>query len=122
MERRGPPLAVYANGTILVIVIYQGAPTVPTRNVVLSDHQHELVEKLVRSGRYQNASEVLREGLRMVELREQQEAARLQVLKDAAARGWSDIDAGRYQEVADDRLDDYLDQLGHTAARERTRD
>ncbi len=34
----------------------------PTRNAVLSDHQQELVETLVRSGRYQDASEVLREG------------------------------------------------------------
>nr|WP_266101501.1 type II toxin-antitoxin system ParD family antitoxin [Alloalcanivorax marinus] len=115
-------MAVYANSVILGIVIHYGAPTVPTRNVVLSDHQHELVETLVRSGRYQNASEVLREGLRMIELREQQEAARLQLLKDAAARGWSDIEAGRYQEVAEDRLDDYLGQLGQSAARERTRD
>ena len=31
----------------------------PKRNVVLSEHQHELVEALVQSGRYQNASEVL---------------------------------------------------------------
>ncbi len=38
-----------------------------TRNVVLSQHQHELVELLVKSGRYQNASEVLREGLRLLE-------------------------------------------------------
>ncbi|EQD34584.1 transcriptional regulators (CopG/Arc/MetJ DNA-binding domain), partial [mine drainage metagenome] len=30
----------------------------PTRNVVLTDHQAELVERLVREGRYQNASEV----------------------------------------------------------------
>lgn len=36
----------------------------PTRNVVLTDHQASLVEQLVTSGRYQNASEVLREGLR----------------------------------------------------------
>ena len=42
----------------------------PTRNVVLTDHQTNLVEQLVASGRYQNASEVLREGLRLVEQRE----------------------------------------------------
>ena len=30
------------------------------RNVVLTDHQEKLIEKLVGSGRYQNASEVLR--------------------------------------------------------------
>jgi putative addiction module CopG family antidote len=39
----------------------------PTRNVVLTAHQAGLVEKLVASGRYQNASEVLRDGLRLIE-------------------------------------------------------
>jgi putative addiction module CopG family antidote len=39
---------------------------VPTRNVVLTDYQADLVERLVSSGRYQSASEVLREGLRLV--------------------------------------------------------
>lgn len=41
-----------------------------TRNFVLIDHQAVLVEQLFQSGRYQNASEVVREGLRMVEQRE----------------------------------------------------
>jgi antitoxin ParD1/3/4 len=40
----------------------------PTRNVVLTEHQEEMIESLVRSGRYQNASEVLRQGLRLVPL------------------------------------------------------
>jgi Arc/MetJ-type ribon-helix-helix transcriptional regulator len=40
---------------------------VATRNVVLTDHQEEFIEGLVSSGRYQNASEVLREGLRLIE-------------------------------------------------------
>ena len=34
----------------------------PTRNVVLTDQQAALVERLVATGRYQNASEVLRDG------------------------------------------------------------
>ena len=38
----------------------------PTRNVVLTNHQAHLVEELVSTGRYQNASEVLREGLRLL--------------------------------------------------------
>jgi antitoxin ParD1/3/4 len=41
----------------------------PTRNVVLTDHQSALIEQLVTSGRYQNASEVLREGLRLIDQR-----------------------------------------------------
>ena len=47
-----------------------GLSTMPTRNVVLTEHQEQLIETLVGSGRYQNASEVLREGLRLVEQRE----------------------------------------------------
>ena len=55
----------------------------PTRNVVLTDHQATLVEQLVTSGRYQNASEVLREGLRLVEQREAEDAHRLEALRAA---------------------------------------
>lgn len=68
----------------------------PTRNVVLTDHQALFVEQLVGSGRYQNASEVLREGLRLIEQREHDEATRLQVLREAVAIGIADVDAGRY--------------------------
>ena len=60
----------------------------PTGNVVLSEHQHELVEALVQSRRYQNASEVLREGLRIIEQRERIKQAKLKALQQAAARRW----------------------------------
>ena len=90
----------------------------PTRNVVLSEHQHELVETLVQSGRYQNASEVLREGLRLVEERERIEQAKLKALRDAARRGWADVSAGQYTDVADSRLEDFVGQLGKRAARQ----
>jgi len=41
-----------------------------TRNVVLTDHQSALIDRLVASGRYQNASEALRAGLRLLEREE----------------------------------------------------
>lgn len=88
----------------------------PTRNVVLSDHQHELVESLVRSGRYQNASEVLREGLRLIEERDRIERAKLQALKQAARQGWTDISTARYVDVGDDQLEEFIGQLGYRAA------
>ncbi len=69
----------------------------PTRNVVLTDHQAELVERLLASGRYQNASEVLREGLRLLESREAEEKVRLKALREAARIGAADIDAGRFR-------------------------
>jgi len=69
----------------------------PTRNVVLTEYQAELVERLVSSGRYQNASEVLREGLRLVEHQEEEAKARLKALREAARVGIADIEAGRYR-------------------------
>jgi antitoxin ParD1/3/4 len=67
----------------------------PTRNVVLTDHQADLLERLVASGRYQNASEVLREGLRLLETRDAEEKVRLKALREAAQLGIADIEAGR---------------------------
>ncbi len=69
----------------------------PTRNVVLTDHQAELVERLVREGRYQNASEVMREGLRLVEDKEEDVRARVKALREAARVGIADIEDGRYR-------------------------
>ena len=69
----------------------------PTRNVVLTPHQARLIKRLVASGRYQNASEVLREGLRLVESREAEAAARLEALREAARVGLDDIEDGRFR-------------------------
>lgn len=78
----------------------------PTRNVVLTDHQAHFVEQLVTSGRYQNASEVLREGLRLVERRESEDDMRLTALREAARIGISDIETGAF------RTFDSADTLG----------
>lgn len=87
----------------------------PTRNVVLTQHHEEIIDGLVKSGRYQNASEVLREGLRMIEQRERLETAKLEALRAAAQHGFTDIDEGRFTDVADDRLDDFIAALGRDA-------
>ncbi|WP_432558169.1 type II toxin-antitoxin system ParD family antitoxin [Granulicoccus sp. GXG6511] len=83
-----------------------------TRNVVLTQHQHEFVEALVTSGRYQNASEVLREGLRLLQRQEAEDAAKLTALRKSAESGWADVAAGRYTDVADDDLDTFIQGLG----------
>ncbi len=88
-----------------------------TRNVVLTDHQQDLIESLVQAGRYQNASEVLREGLRLVEQREAEDAAKLEALRSAAEVGWRDLEAGRYHDVTADGLADYIGQLGARASK-----
>ena len=68
----------------------------PTRNVVITAHQSELIDQWVAAGDYQNASEVLREGLRLVEQNKIEFEARLQALRQASAAGLADIEAGRF--------------------------
>lgn len=70
---------------------------IPTPNVVITEHQARLVEQLVASGRYQNVSEVLREGLRLVELREAENADKLKILGDAIQLGKNDMEAGQFK-------------------------
>ena len=72
----------------------------PTRNVVLTDHQTHLIERLVASGRYQNASEVLREGLRLIEGRDVEDDARNHALRQAASVGIADFEANRFRQFA----------------------
>jgi len=66
-----------------------------TRNIVLTDHQEHLVGSLVKAGRYQNASEVLREGLRLVEEKEVQLQQKLLTLRNALAEGLADVENSR---------------------------
>jgi antitoxin ParD1/3/4 len=68
----------------------------------LGKHFETFVQAQLASGRYNNASEVLRDALRLMEDRER----RLASLDDAIERGVADIEAGRVHE-----LDDVFDAL-----------
>jgi antitoxin ParD1/3/4 len=57
----------------------------------LGNHLEEYVNELVTKGRYNSKSEVLREGVRLVQERE----TKLAALDAALARGLADADAGR---------------------------
>ena len=59
----------------------------PTRNVNLTDELDRFVLKKVKSGRYENASEVVRAALRTLEREEQQYDAKLAALRTAIDEG-----------------------------------
>ena len=59
----------------------------PTRNVNLTQELDHFVLAKVKSGRYENASEVVRAALRTLEREEQEDAARLQLLRAAIDEG-----------------------------------
>ncbi|MGY3619689.1 type II toxin-antitoxin system ParD family antitoxin [Bradyrhizobium sp. USDA 10063] len=69
----------------------------------LGDALERFVNKLVESGRYHSKSEVLREGVRLIQERE----VRLAALDASIARGLADVDSGRVRTSSEvfDRLE-----------------
>ena len=59
----------------------------PTRNVNLTDELDHFVLQKVESGRYENASEVVRAALRTLEREEQRHEAKLAALRAAIDKG-----------------------------------
>ncbi len=91
-----------------------------TRNIVLTEHHDTLVNRLVKAGRYQNASEVLREGLRLVEEKEILYQQKLLELRDALAEGLADVDAGRTITLGvGEDISDYLSRRASEAMQDR---
>lgn len=68
----------------------------PTRNVVLTDNQEVFIGDQVASGRYQNASEVLREGLRMLEDQVRRREAELMDIQSGIVTGFDQLGRGEF--------------------------
>ncbi len=64
----------------------------PTRNVVVTDQQSKFIDHLVTSGRYQNASEAFRAGLRLLE----QDEAEFQELRARLEAGINEYRRGDF--------------------------
>lgn len=79
-----------------------------TRNVVLTEAESNLVDRLVSTGRYQNASEALRAGLRILE-REEAEMA------DIRARLTAGLDEARRGDLAEGHGEDAIRRAFATA-------
>ena len=88
----------------------------PTRNVSLTDHFDKFVERSVNSGQYLNASEVVREGLRLLEQKTQENKLKLERLREAATAGFDAIDRGRFREVRPNEIGRTVAEIGRRAA------
>ena len=90
----------------------------PTKNVNLTEHYSEFVDQLVASGRYKNASEVVRDGLRLLELKTSEGEQKLALLRSLAVEGFGQIDQGQGIELpTQQRLSAHIATLGRQAAR-----
>jgi antitoxin ParD1/3/4 len=67
----------------------------------IGKHFEGFIESLIESGRYSTASEVMRDGLRLIEEREERRKAKLEALRAEIQKG---LDSGPAEEVDIDEM------------------
>jgi antitoxin ParD1/3/4 len=88
-----------------------GEASVPTRKINLTAEQDAFVERVVRSGEYQNASEAVRDALRLLQQRRREDALKLKAFACADQSRRGRARAGRFRRNRGRDLDSYLDRL-----------
>jgi antitoxin ParD1/3/4 len=89
----------------------------PTRNISLTAEQDAFVERVVKAGEYQNASEAIRDALRVLQQKRREDALKLRALRAQIKAGLDALERGDFTEVADADLDDYLEALAATPSK-----
>ncbi|WP_295460739.1 type II toxin-antitoxin system ParD family antitoxin [uncultured Pseudomonas sp.] len=84
----------------------------PTRNILIPDPLSNEIDRLVESGRYQNASEVIRNGVRLLIQQEAMVSAKIEALRNATGSAIQQLEQGTFDEVPADDLEQYLEGLG----------
>ncbi|WP_194791942.1 type II toxin-antitoxin system ParD family antitoxin [Pseudomonas sp. UFMG81] len=87
-----------------------------THNVVVPNPMEQSIDELVKTGRYQNFSEVVRAGLRLLLEREAEETAKLEALRNATSIGLMQLDRGECEDIDPSELETYLETLGRQAS------
>lgn len=80
----------------------------PTRNISLTTDQSAFIDKVVSTGEYQNASETVREALRVLMQRRREDALRLRLLRAQLKEGVDAIDRGDFLALDESELSKYL--------------
>ena len=93
----------------------------PTRNISLTREQDAFVDELVDSGDYQNASEAIRDALRVLRQRRREDALRLKVLRAELKVGVDALRRGDAVVVDEADLDRYLTSLTRPRRKRRAR-
>lgn len=89
----------------------------PTRNISLTAEQDAFVQEVVEAGEYQNASEAVRDALRVLQQRRKEDNLRLKALRAQIKVGTDALDRGDFAVVEDADLEGYLDRLTTPAAK-----
>jgi antitoxin ParD1/3/4 len=89
----------------------------PTRNISLTPEQDAFVEKIVRAGEYQNASEAVRDALRVLQQRRREDALKLKALRAQLQAGVDALERGEFVRIDEPDLDAYVSRLIPTRSR-----
>lgn len=89
----------------------------PTRNISLTPEQDAFIEKVVEAGEYQNASEAVRDALRVLQQHRREDSLRLKALRAQIKAGADALDRGDFAEVENADLEGYLERLTTPAAK-----
>ena len=81
-------------------------------NVSLTEELDSFVKSLVEGGEYYSASEVVRDGLRLLKEKEALKQIRLNQLKEMIMEGKRDMEAGRYTTISTpEEMDEFMEGI-----------
>ena len=86
----------------------------PTRNISLTPEQDAFVAKVVEAGEYQNASEAVRDALRLRQQRRREDILKLKALRAAMKMGVDELERGDSVELDPAELRAYMSRAGTT--------
>ncbi|MBK9155866.1 MAG: type II toxin-antitoxin system ParD family antitoxin [Chloracidobacterium sp.] len=81
-------------------------------NVSLTPELETFIENKVKSGRYNTASEVVREGLRLLEREDKLFEMKRDELRREVKKGIEQIRSGEYIEISSEDLPEYAKEIG----------
>ena len=108
-DTRSSVLAIFAIRCILTRLLRE--TQMPTRNISLTAEQDAFVQDVVEAGEYQNASEAIRDALRVLQQRRKEDGLRLKALRAQIKVGIDALDRGDFAEIEDVDLEGYLERL-----------
>ncbi len=91
----------------------------PTQNVNLTDHQSGFIQRVVEQGSYNNASEVVRDALRLLEQRHEEDRLKLERLRKIAKDAFDAFDRGEGVTIPRGGASEHVNQIMQRI-RERT--
>jgi len=100
-----------------IVAILCAGGAMPTRNVSLPKALDLFVNRTIKTGRYDNASEVIRAGLRLLVQEEKENAEKFAWLKEAISEGIASLDTALNGDEAIKEVEEYM--TGLVAERDR---